>query len=78
MTIELADAEREVGHVRRALHEQYAHLYPVPEIDRVVDSVAQHYLANPVLDFVGVLVDRAARAELRATAPVAASELTSA
>ncbi len=76
MTTEVSHAEREVTYVRQALHVRFDHLLPAAEVDRIVDSVAQQYLAHPVLDFVGILVECGARAELHAMAPAAARELT--
>jgi hypothetical protein len=59
-----AHATREVNRVRDVLHARYAKRLPTSEVDHVIDRLAPTFLANPVLDYVGVLVERAARREL--------------
>lgn len=58
------EAHRQLDHVRVALLARYRGVVPDGDVAAVVERVAQRFLDAPVLDYLGILTERAARDEL--------------
>jgi hypothetical protein len=66
------DAHRQLEHVRGALRSRYRGRVSDGDVAEVVDRVSKRFLTAPVLDYVGILTERAARSELDGRSAAAA------